>query len=84
MGSLQHNDTDGVAEKDELSADAYDKIKAENWGIALGYTYPFSKRTFVYTYASYNELKGKFTDSDGTETGKEKDTEFGFGLVHKF
>ena len=64
------------------------QMKAKNWGVALGYTYPFSKRTYVYTYASYNELK--LTSAYNTEEGvdgdseKTKNTEFGFGLVHKF
>ena len=31
-----------------------DKVKAKNWGIGLGYSYLFSKRTYAYTYASYN------------------------------
>ncbi len=64
------------------------KLKAKNWGIALGYTYPFSKRTFAYTYASYSELKykvqGECTQGDVGNSDKTKNTEFGLGLVHKF
>ena len=26
-----------------------DKVKAKNWGIGLGYSYPFSKRAYAYT-----------------------------------
>ena len=58
-------------------------LMAQNWGGALGYTYPFSKRTNVYTYVSYAELKVKAVAED-SETAKSKQTEFGFGLKHTF
>ena len=61
-----------------------DKVKAKNWGIGLGYSYPFSKRTFAYTYASYNQLKTTVTAQSMDFVLKEKQTEVGFGLVHKF
>ena len=51
------------------------------FGVALGYTYNLSKRTYVYTYAGYNELK---TETEGAADKKDKNTEFGFGLVHSF
>ena len=51
------------------------------YGVALGYTYNLSKRTYVYTYAGYNELK---TETEGAADKKDKNTEFGFGLVHSF
>ncbi len=51
------------------------------YGVAVGYTYPFSKRTYVYTYAGYNELK---TEEANRADVKEKNTEFGFGMVHSF
>ena len=51
------------------------------YGVALGYTYNLSKRTYVYTYAGYNELK---TETEGAADKKDKNTEFGFGLVHNF
>ncbi len=74
------------ADEGDTSADkdSFDQLKAKNWGIALGYSYPFSKRTFAYTYASYSELKGTIKADNESESGKEKNTEFGFGLVHKF
>lgn len=59
-------------------------LDATNWGIALGYAYPFSKRTTVYTYASYNELKMEVSNAATSQTEKTKRTEVGFGLVHKF
>lgn len=74
------------ADKGDAAAAAgtLDKLKAQNWGVALGYTYPFSKRTNVYTYVSYAELKIKATDDEGTDTVKTKQTEFGLGLKHTF
>ena len=51
------------------------------YGVALGYTYNLSKRTYVYTYAGYNELK---TETEGAADKKDKNTEFGFGMVHNF
>ena len=74
------------ADEGDAAADAgtLDKLKAQNWGVALGYTYPFSKRTNVYTYVSYAELKVKATDDEGTDTVKTKQTEFGLGLKHTF
>ena len=53
----------------------------KGYGIAVGYTYPFSKRTYVYTFAGYEQLK---TKTEGAATKKEKNTEFGFGMVHNF
>ena len=65
-------------------ADSIEKLEAKNWGIAVGYSYPFSKRTNVYTYASYNQYKLTMKDSGESENVKNKVTEFGLGLVHKF
>lgn len=48
--------------------------------MAVGYTYPMSKRTYLYTYAGYEQLKTK----EAGESVKEKNTEFGFGMVHNF
>ena len=62
-----------------------EKLEAKNWGIAVGYAYPFSKRTSVYTYASYNQLKLTGTvDADTKGSLKNKVTEVGFGLKHSF
>ena len=51
------------------------------YGVALGYTYNLSKRTYVYTYAGYEELK---TETENAADKKDKNTEFGFGMVHSF
>ena len=76
--SAKKGDT-AVANGDLTSKD-YDEVKAKNWGIALGYTYPFSKRTNLYTYASYNETKVTIDDA----ATKTKFTEYGLGIKHSF
>ena len=80
--NVEYADEDDAAAN--VSTGTLDKLKSQNWGIALGYTYPFSKRTNVYTYVSYAELKIKATDDEGTDTVKTKQTEFGLGLKHTF
>lgn len=53
----------------------------KRYGAAVGYSYPFSKRTFVYTFGAYSQGKLELED---TPEVKDKRGEFGFGLVHKF
>ena len=62
----------------------FDKLEAKNWGIAVGYAYPFSKRTSVYTFASYNQLKLTAKADGESAYLKNKVTEVGFGLKHSF
>ena len=81
LDSKSDSDVTGKIEDTPVTAD---KVKAKNWGIGLGYSYPFSKRTFAYTYASYNQLKTTVTAQSMDFVWKEKQTEVGFGLVHKF
>ena len=74
---------DGVGEGDRTIERETFGLKVKNWGAAVGYEYPFSKRTKVYTYASYNQLK--ITDrTNSANEDKDKQTEVGFGLVHTF
>ena len=58
--------------------------KAKNWGAAVAYTYPLSKRTTAYTYASYTQLKKTWSSQAAEAENKTKNTEVGIGLVHKF
>ena len=77
-GTPTSDTSDGVANG------SYKEAKAQNWGIALGYTYPFSKRTNVYTYVSYNETQVK-TEAEAKDTDvTTKFTEFGLGIKHTF
>ena len=85
--AVKVNATGDVAAATALTTVEVEKAKAKNWGIAVGYSYPFSKRTYAYTFASYNELKTTVdikNDTENSGSAKTKNTEFGFGLVHKF
>ena len=67
---------------DEKAAGA-DKADATSYGIGIGYQYPLSKRTYVYTAASWNRL----TENDGGPKDKDVDTdttEVMAGIVHNF
>ena len=58
----------------------------KRYGAAVGYSYPFSKRTFAYSFAAYSEGKLEVTGINDhlTAETKTKKGEFGVGLVHKF
>ncbi|MDY3114966.1 MAG: porin [Sutterella sp.] len=57
--------------------DVTDK-KLDGYGLGLGYGYPLSKRTTVFTYGGYGQFKDKAADV------KTKIGEVGLGLTHKF
>lgn len=67
-------------------SDAEDELNSDNdmkaWGVGLGYQYSLSKRTYLYTFAGYNEWKLLNTETSSKD--KTKETEFGFGLCHSF
>lgn len=52
-----------------------------NLMLGVGYEYPLSKRTLVYTAAGYNQFEKDFV-ADGSK--KTKSQEVMFGMVHKF
>ena len=54
--------------------------EGNNFMVGVGYEYPLSKRTFVYTAAGYSEKKVEWK----TEEDKTKTSEVMFGMVHKF
>ena len=60
-----------------------DKADYKVYGVGVGYQYPLSKRTYVYTAASYTHE----TSNEGLTTSKDLDTdttEVMMGLVHNF
>lgn len=60
-----------------------EKADYKVYGVGVGYQYPLSKRTYVYTAASYTHE----TSNEGTATAKDLDTdvtEVMMGLVHNF
>ena len=48
--------------------------------VGVGYEYPLSKRTFVYTAAGYTEKKVEWKGQED----KTKTSEVMFGMVHTF
>lgn len=70
-----------AADLEEGSVD--DKADCKVYGVGVGYQYPLSKRTYVYTAASYTHE----TSNEGTANAKDLDsdvTEVMMGLVHNF
>lgn len=71
--TLGYNDYEDLAE-----VKTYD---GNNLMVGVGYEYPLSKRTLVYTAAGYNQFE-KDMVAGGTE--KTKSQEVMFGMIHKF
>ena len=87
----QANYVDGETSADVTSthATADKAVKTadfDRWGLSAAYSYPFSKRTMVYTFAAYSEGTLKVTGvvNGAVDKTKTKKGEFGLGLVHKF
>ena len=59
-----------------------DKVEVDTFSFGIGYQYPLSKRTYVYTGAGYTKVSGD-TGVKGLE-GDTKTTEFVAGIVHNF
>ncbi len=55
--------------------------KYRAWNIDAGYTYPLSKRTYVYGFAGYSDGSKLYAN---VENGKYNGWSVGTGLVHKF
>ena len=81
--SLGYADYEAADLADADKAD-FDKADYKVYGAAVGYSYPLSKRTYVYTAASYthqtaNEGEKNFSKDLDTDV-----TEVMMGLVHNF
>ena len=59
-----------------------DKVEVDTISFGIGYQYPLSKRTYVYTAAGYTKVSGD-TGVKGLE-GDTKTTEVVAGIVHNF
>ncbi|MCG5030670.1 porin [Mesosutterella sp. OilRF-GAM-744-9] len=68
-----------VGYRDAKDVDHTD-IKYHRWNAAVGYAYPFSKRTNVYAAAGYAQEKAK----GGQDARTPNAAQVGLGLVHKF
>lgn len=63
-----------------FSNDTIGTGEGNNYMVGVGYEYPLSKRTYLYTAAGYSEKKVEFKDQEN----KTKTSEVMFGMVHKF
>lgn len=63
-----------------FSSDTIGTGEGNNYMVGVGYEYPLSKRTYLYTAAGYSEKKVEFKDQEN----KTKTSEVMFGMVHKF
>lgn len=75
-----------VGYNDFESTEEIDAEKAEfdtvNFGV--GYQYPLSKRTYVYTAAGYTKMSGEWKAADDKLDTDTKTTEVVAGIVHNF
>ena len=72
-----------ASELPDVTAEGVDKADYKVYGVGVGYQYPLSKRTYVYTAASYTQQ----TKNSGAVDAKDVDTkttEVMMGLVHNF
>ena len=80
--SLGYADYEASQLKDNAPA-GMEKADYKVYGVGVGYQYPLSKRTYVYTAASYTQE----TKNSGEANAKDLDTkttEVMMGLVHNF
>lgn len=70
------NDYEGIKSAELTKS----KLEGNNFMVGVGYEYPLSKRTFVYTAAGYKHVEIKHND----EKDKTKVQEVMFGMVHQF
>ena len=74
-----YNDFEATEDVQEFGKAEFDTI---NFGI--GYQYPLSKRTYVYTAAGYTKLSGEFKAEGEKIDADTKTTEVVAGIVHNF
>ena len=88
LGYADYEASDYVEVVGTAKGDAYDKADYKVYGVGIGYQYPLSKRTYVYTAASYTHQTsnaGKYVAADVKAKDLDTDvTEVMMGLVHNF
>lgn len=67
---------------EELAGAKKAEFNTINFGI--GYQYPLSKRTYVYTAAGYTKMSGEWKSDEGKLDTDKKTTEVVAGIVHNF
>ena len=77
-----------VGYNDFESTEEYDggnKLEFDTINFGIGYQYPLSKRTYVYTAAGYTKLSGEWKSADSEKFDADtKTTEVVAGIVHNF
>lgn len=88
LGYADYEAADYVEVVGTAKGDAYDKADYKVYGVGIGYQYPLSKRTYVYTAASYTHQTsnaGKYVADNVKAKDLDADvTEVMMGLVHNF
>lgn len=88
LGYADYEASDYTAKEGTAAGTAYDKADYKVYGVGVGYQYPLSKRTYVYTAASYTHQTanaGKYVAADVKAKDLDTDvTEVMMGLVHNF
>ena len=79
FASVGYNDFEST-----VSDDLDGKIKFDTVQFGIGYQYPLSKRTYVYTAAGYTKLSGDFKEDGKKYDPETKTTEVVAGIVHNF
>ena len=74
-----YNDFESTEDVDAAVKAEFDTV---NFGV--GYQYPLSKRTYVYTAAGYTKMSGEWKSDEGKLDTDTKTTEVVAGIVHNF
>lgn len=75
VGYSDYETTEAVGEK---------KVEFDAMNFGLGYQYPLSKRTYVYTAAGYTKINAEWAQGDNKLDADNQTTEVVAGIVHNF
>ena len=75
VGYNDYETTEAVGEK---------KVEFDTINFGIGYQYPLSKRTYVYTAAGYTKMNVEWANADAKLDADNETTEVVAGIVHNF
>ena len=75
VGYADYETTEPIGEK---------KVEFDAMNFGLGYQYPLSKRTYVYTAAGYTKINAEWAKGDNKLDADNQTTEVVAGIVHNF
>ena len=75
VGYSDYETTEAVGEK---------KVEFDAMNFGLGYQYPLSKRTYVYTAAGYTKISAEWANATAKLDADNQTTEVVAGIVHNF